>query len=110
VQLEARLASLAKINERGSAVQEEVAKLRRERLELQKQLELISKLIRTVREVGEPPVENDAGSENSAIITSISAPNRAAAAAALAASAVAPMVRDEFLQTVRVLPTPAIDR
>jgi plasmid stability protein len=55
VQLEARLASLQKINERGGAIKEEVAKLEAQRKEIQGQLDLISGLMVKVRDVGPAP-------------------------------------------------------
>ena len=54
-QLEARLATLAKINERASAMKEEVAKLETERKKIQGQLDLITGLIMKVRDVGPAP-------------------------------------------------------
>ena len=68
-QLEARLASLAKVNERGSAIQEEVAKLQRERAEIQQQLDLITGLIMKVREVGPPPAGMGGAGLNAEVAT-----------------------------------------
>jgi hypothetical protein len=56
-QLEARLASLAKINERGSAIKEELAKLEAQRTQIQGQLELIAGLVEKVKDVGPAPAE-----------------------------------------------------
>ncbi len=54
-QLEARVASLQKINERGSTINEEVAKLNAQLLEVQRQITLISGLVKQVRDVGSSP-------------------------------------------------------
>ena len=54
-QLEARLATLAKINQRGGAIKEEVAKLEAERKKIQSQVNLITGLIMNVRSVGPAP-------------------------------------------------------
>jgi hypothetical protein len=54
-QLEARVASLQKINERGSSINEEVAKLNLQLVDLQKQITMITGLIRKVRDVGPAP-------------------------------------------------------
>jgi hypothetical protein len=54
-QLEARVASLQKINERGSSINEEVEKLNKQLVEVQRQITLISGLIRKVRDVGPSP-------------------------------------------------------
>ena len=51
-QLQSRLDSLAKINERGGAIAEEVAKLQAQRKEIQVQVEMITTLIMKVRDVG----------------------------------------------------------
>ncbi|MEI6738263.1 MAG: dynamin family protein, partial [Pseudomonadota bacterium] len=51
IQLEARVAALQKISERGSSINEEVAKLNAELVDVQKQIMLISGLIRKVRDV-----------------------------------------------------------
>ena len=91
-QLEARLASLAKINERGSAIQEEVAKLHRERVEIQKHLDLITGLIMKVREVGPPPTGT--------VPTAPAPPD----VATVKLDAIAP---DDLLQTLRVAAAPA---
>ena len=55
-QLQARLDSLAKINQRGGAMDEEVATLQKQRQSLDGQLAMITQLIRQVRDVG-PSVE-----------------------------------------------------
>ena len=54
-QLESRLASLAKVNERSGAIKEEVAKLEAERKKIQNQVNLITGLILKVRDVGPAP-------------------------------------------------------
>ena len=54
-QLEARLATLAKINQRGGVIKEEVAKLEAERKKIQSQVNLITGLIMNVRNVGPAP-------------------------------------------------------
>jgi hypothetical protein len=103
-QLEARLASLAKINERGSAIQEEVAKLQRERAEIQKQLDLITGLIMKVREVGPPPA---------GLTPDMTAPDGGVALKTPAVRddstvKVAALGPEAFLQTAKVAATPAI--
>ncbi len=59
VQLEARLASLQKINERGASISDEVSKLNAQLLDVQKQITLISGLIRKVREGGSGPAPQE---------------------------------------------------
>ena len=54
-QLEARVASLQKIKERGSSINEEVAKLNAQLAEVQRQITVISGLIRQIRDVGPSP-------------------------------------------------------
>ena len=54
-QLEARVASLQKIKERGSGINEEVAKLNAQLAEVQRQITVISGLIRQIRDVGPSP-------------------------------------------------------
>ncbi len=93
-QLEQRLASLAKINERGSAIQEEMSKLQAERAEIQKQLDLITGLIMKVREVGPPPADTQKTVKTAAIGDE----------ATLRVPALQP---EEFLQTVKVVAAPA---
>ncbi len=51
-QLQARLDSLAKINERGGTMEEEVATLQKQRLALEGQVAMITQLIMQVRDVG----------------------------------------------------------
>ncbi len=92
VNLEARLASLAKVNERGSAINEELAKLENQRKEIQGQITLIAGLVAKVKDVGP-------------------APDVAAVVAAHAATPLnidnekttrIPAVAEDFLKTVRV--------
>ncbi len=80
IQLEARLLSLQKINDRGSSINEEVAKLSEQLVEVQKQAMLISGLIRKVRDVGPAP-ETKAKSD---------------------AQPLMPKIQKEYLETVRV--------
>ena len=54
-QLEARLASLQKINDRGSGINEEIANLTAQLGDVQKQITMIASLIRKVRDVGPTP-------------------------------------------------------
>ncbi len=54
-QLQARLDSLAKVNERGGAINEEVNKLQAQRKEIQRQIQMITALILKVRDVGPSP-------------------------------------------------------
>jgi hypothetical protein len=55
MQLESRLASLQKINERGGTINEEVNKLSAQRDEVRRQINMIADLIRKVRDVGPAP-------------------------------------------------------
>ena len=55
VQLEARLDSLAKINSRGGAIDEEVATLQKQRQGLESQIAMITQLILQVRDIGPSP-------------------------------------------------------
>ncbi len=59
-QLQARLDSLAKINERGGAITEEITKLQTQRTDLQRQIAMITSLILKVRDVGKPRAVTDA--------------------------------------------------
>ncbi len=86
-QLEARVASLQKINERGSSINEEVAKLHAQLADVQRQITVISGLIRTVRDVG-PSAE---------------------ARAAADAQPVIPKPQMEYLETVRVSAAAKVD-
>ena len=79
-QLEARLASLQKINERGSSINDEIAKLNAQLLDAQKQITLISSLIRKVRDGG----------------------NGGGAAATPAKPAAPPMPQAAYLETLRM--------
>ncbi|MEO8384716.1 MAG: dynamin family protein [Betaproteobacteria bacterium] len=55
VQLQARLDSLAKINDRGGAINEEVATLQKQRQGLEGQIAMITQLIMQVRDIGPSP-------------------------------------------------------
>lgn len=79
-QLEARVASLQKINERGSSINEEIEKLNKQLVEVQRQITLISGLIRKVRDVG-PSAETRAMADAQPMI---------------------PKPQREYLETVRV--------
>ena len=82
-QLEARVASLQKIRDRGSGINEEVAKLNVQLTDVQNQLEVISALIRQVRDVGPSPET-------------------------LAAANAQPMIpkpQSEYLETIRIAPS-----
>ena len=54
-QLQARLDSLAKINDRGGAIDEEVATLQKQRQGLEGQIAMITQLIMQVRDIGPAP-------------------------------------------------------
>jgi hypothetical protein len=54
-QLQARLDSLAKINDRGGAIDEEVATLQKQRQGLEGQIAMITQLILQVRDIGPSP-------------------------------------------------------
>jgi hypothetical protein len=100
-QLQARLDALAKVNERGGAINEEVAKLQAQRKEIQNQVAMITALIMKVRDVGpSPEAKMDAAASAAAI-----APPPAAPAAAPAAAAAA--TNPDFLKTVRMTATAA---
>jgi hypothetical protein len=79
-QLEARVASLQKINERGSSINDEVAKVQSQLADVRHQITLISGLIRQVRDVGPSPE----------------------ARAAADAQPMLPRPQGEYLQTVRI--------
>ena len=55
VQLQARLDSLAKINDRGGAIDEEIATLQKQRQGLEGQVAMITQLIMQVRDIGPSP-------------------------------------------------------
>ncbi len=82
-QLEARVASLQKINERGSSINDELNKLNAQLLDAQRQITLITGLIRQVRDVGPSPE----------------------ARAAADAQPIIPKPQAEYLETVRVTAT-----
>lgn len=94
--LQARLDSLAKVNARGGAIKEEVAKLQAQRREIEAQIKLITGLIMNVRDVG------PATSETSPAVRSVT-PD--------AASAPRPPVAAEtnpaFLKTQKLTVSPA---
>ena len=96
-QLQARLDSLAKINERGGAIAEEVAKLQAQRKEIQVQVEMITTLIMKVRDVGTGNVPTPAAAPRA-----ISAPTPATAAAVAPAAETNP----EFMKTVKMAAAP----
>jgi Dynamin family len=83
-QLESRVAALQKIAERGTGINEEVAKLNAQLVDLQKQITLISGLIRKVRDVG-PAAETRAIANAQPMI---------------------PKPQKEFLETVRMASSP----
>lgn len=94
-QLQSRLDALAKVNERGGAIKEEVAKLQAQRAEIQGRVAMITSLILKVRE---------ASPGGQGVKAPIPAPNVAAAAtvaAAMAKSASEPA--PEFLKTTRTV-------
>ena len=101
-QLEARLAALAKVNERSGAIQEEVTKLQRERAEIQGQLDLITSLIMKVREVGAPPAESGASALDGAAVTQKSAGPAARNDATIKVAAMTP---EDFLQIAKMAAT-----
>ena len=95
-QLQARLDSLAKINERGGVITEEVNKLQAQRKEIQAQVEMITALIMKVRDVNAPA--------DAAVPAAVVPP--AAAAIAPAAAVVAAQPNPEFLKTVKMAVPP----
>ncbi|HEX4857644.1 MAG TPA: hypothetical protein VFV17_01420, partial [Usitatibacteraceae bacterium] len=92
-QLQARLDALAKVNERGGAIKEEVAKLEAQRAEIQKRLAMITSLILKVREAAP------------SAMPAAAAHPEAAAAAPAAAPVAEP--NPEFLKTTRTVATAA---
>ena len=95
-QLQARLDSLAKINERGGVITEEVNKLQAQRKEIQARVEMITALIMKVRDVNAPA--------DAAVPAAVVPP--AAAAIAPAAAMVAAQPNPEFLKTVKMAVPP----
>ncbi len=92
-QLQARLDSLAKINERGGVITEEVNKLQAQRKEIQAQVEMITTLIMKVRDVGASP------GTPSAVVAAATAPPAAPPAAAAEPN-------PEFLKTQKMAAPP----
>jgi hypothetical protein len=88
-QLQQRLDALAKVNERGGAIKEEVAKLQAQRAEIQARVAMITSLILKVREAG------PGGG-------TVKVPAVAAAPAAAPPPAAAPTA-PEFLKTTRTM-------
>ena len=84
-QLQARLDSLAKINERGGAIDEEVATLQKQKKAIEGQIVMITQLIMQVRDVGPSPD-----------------PAVASPAAPRPAATVAVEPNPEFLQTLKM--------
>ena len=84
-QLQARLDSLAKINERGGAIDEEVATLQKQKKAIEGQIVMITQLIMQVRDVGPSPD-----------------PAVASPAAPRPAATVAVETNPEFLQTLKM--------
>lgn len=92
-QLQSRLDSLAKINERGGAIAEEVNKLQAQRKEIQAQVEMITILIMKVRDVGPSSDKTLAGT------TAIKSP----AAKATTTAVKSPLeTNPDFLKTVKM--------
>ena len=91
-QLQARLDSLAKINERGGVITEEVNKLQSQRKEIQSQVEMITALILKVRDVG--------ASQNASISA---APMLPTTPPPVAAPVPAADPSPEFLKTVKMM-------
>jgi hypothetical protein len=79
-QLEARLQSLQKLTDKGGSITEEVAKINKELVDVQRQITVITTLIRKVRDVGPAP-ETRAAAESQPLI---------------------PTPQREYLETVRV--------
>ena len=104
-QLQARLDSLAKINERGSAITEEVNKLQTQRVEIQRQIEMITSLILKVRDVGAP---RDAAPANAtaAPVVAATATNAPKPAAVPDGPMFDLKLNAESTRTVRLTPAP----
>ena len=94
-QLQSRLDALAKVNERGGAIKEEVAKLQGQRAEIQSRVAMITSLILKVREAG------PSGGAAPQL------PRPAVAAPAPVAPKPAADPAPEFLKTTRTLATTA---
>jgi len=98
-QLQARLDALAKVNERGGAITEEVNKLQVQRKDIQNQITMITSLIMKVRDVGPGAV---AAPAQAAAPVAVPAP-AATKPAAADVPAAAPETNPEFLKTVKMV-------
>lgn len=98
-QLQARLDALAKVNERGGAITEEVNKLQAQRKDIQNQIAMITSLIMKVRDVG----PNKAAASATAPASTATASTIARPAAAVAATAAPAETNPEFLKTVKMV-------
>jgi len=101
-QLQSRLDALAKVNERGGAITEEVNKLQAQRKEIQNQIAMITSLIMKVRDVGPSKTvaaATAAASPTASVVTRPAAPVAPAPASTPAAGETKP----EFLKTVKMV-------
>ena len=104
-QLQARLDSLAKINDRGGTMEEEVATLQKQRQGLEAQVAMITQLIRQVRDVGPatPPTPATAAAETPPeflkTLKIAAAPSDPTATATRLSPQITPM---EFLTTLKI--------
>ena len=89
-QLQARLDSLAKINERGGAIDEELTSLNKQRAGLENQIVLIEKMMLQVQDIGPVPLED--------------MPSGPAPVAATRATETAAEPNPEFLKTLKIPP------
>lgn len=104
-QLQARLDSLAKVNERGGAINEEVNKLQTQRKDIQRQIQMITALILKVRDVG-PSAGAPVGDATMRVASPATvAPPVAATPATPASQPVAPAVetQPDFLKTQKMV-------
>lgn len=105
-QLQSRLDALAKVNERGGAINEEVNKLQKQRKEIEGQIAMITALIMKVREVGPAPENAGASAKPAAAPAPTGAVSPTTATAAAAVTSPAAATNPDFLSTVR-MPAPA---
>ncbi len=98
-QLQSRLDALAKVNERGGAITEEVNKLQAQRKEIQNQVVMITSLIMKVRDVGPNKIAATAAAPATASATASVVTRPTASPAPAAASETNP----EFLKTVKMV-------
>jgi Dynamin family len=100
-QLQSRLDALAKVNERGGAITEEVNKLQAQRKEIQNQIVMITSLIMKVRDVGPSKAAAATPAAASPTVSAVTRP--AAPAPAPVSMPAAAETNPEFLKTVKMV-------